>query len=84
MSFRNSFNALPNIFFGEETKMSNSLDEMMKKKLKASNDPIPTHSVEMLNQNPLLTSDFDVRRAQISKRYKKYQATIDNFRKSLQ
>lgn len=84
MSFWNTFDVFPYTSSEEETKMSSKHDEMMKKQLKASSDPIPTHSVELPRQNPLLTSDFDVKRAKISSRFKKYQETIDNFRKTLQ
>ena len=57
-------------------------DKNWKKMLTATNDPRPTHCVELPRQEPLVTQEFDKDRARIRARFKKYQEAIENFRKT--
>ncbi len=77
-----AFNSFPLINHDSGDEMSSkSFEEDMKKKLLASNDPKPTHCVE-LSSPKLLTPEFDKKRAKILYRFQKYQETIDNYHKS--
>lgn len=65
-------------------KMSDAFKEQMKKKFTASNDPKPTHCVELSVQELFLTDEFGKARDRIMDRFQKYQEDIGNFRKNTQ